>query len=184
VRSKGGRPHIVKISYDAAQTVDRNSSPGPGYWTPGQRAARLAITRPAQPGDIWSGGVRSQRGTRPQWRQIPLHNTTPSPWAGDPRSNSRTATTRRTRFPPKTALQLSLTRKTNVPNVPRNWLCGSADLAQTRAVSLLNRQTAPAAKIASHAMTLTTQVQSTPPPSSGACTSWLSPYSGDHLAMS
>src|SRR5580692_4489959 len=57
-------------------------------------------------------------------------------------------------------------------------------LAQTRAVSLLNRQTAPTAKIASHAMTLTIQVQSTPPPSSGACTSWLSPYSGDHLAMS
>src|SRR6202012_214461 len=55
---------------------------------------------------------------------------------------------------------------------------------QTRAVSWLNRQTAPPAKIASHAMTLTIQVQSTPPPSSGACTSWLSPYSGDHLAMS
>jgi hypothetical protein len=59
-----------------------------------------------------------------------------------------------------------------------------AELAQTRAVSLLNRQIAPPAKIASHAMTLTTQVQSTPPPSIGACTSWLSPYSGDHFAMS
>src|SRR5579862_5371832 len=67
-----------------------------------------------------------------------------------------------------------------IPRHHRNWRCGSAYVAQTRAVSLLNRQTAPAAKIASHAMTLTTQVQSTPLPSSGACTSWLSPYSGDH----
>src|ERR1019366_2768842 len=54
---------------------------------------------------------------------------------------------------------------------------------QTRAVSLRNRQIAAPMKIASHATALTAQVQFTPAPSSGACTSWLSPYSGVHLAI-
>jgi hypothetical protein len=85
VRGKGGRPHILKISYDAAQTVDRVSSRilVIGRMVSDQPGLPL---RPAQPGCIWSGGVPS--------------------------------TTRRTRFPPKTALQLSLTRQTNVPKVP------------------------------------------------------------------
>ena len=47
--------------------------------------------------------------------------------------------------------------------------------AQTRAVSLRNRQTAPTAKMASQTRALTAQVHCTPSPSSGACTSWFSP---------
>ncbi len=53
---------------------------------------------------------------------------------------------------------------------------------QTRAVSMRNRQTAPAVKMASQAMALTTHHISIDPPVSGQCTSWLRPYRGVNLA--
>ncbi len=49
------------------------------------------------------------------------------------------------------------------------------DHAHTLAVSLRNRQTAPATKMSSHPTALTTHITSTFPPSSGAWTSWLRP---------
>ena len=53
---------------------------------------------------------------------------------------------------------------------------------QTRAVSLRNRHTAPAVKMASQATALTPHHTSIAPPVSGQCTSWLTPYSGVNLA--
>ena len=58
------------------------------------------------------------------------------------------------------------------------------DHGHTLAVSLRNRQTAPALKMTSQATALTTHIRSRLPPSSGAWTSWFRPYSGVHLAMS
>jgi hypothetical protein len=184
VRGKGGRPHIVKISYDAAQTVDRSSSRvlvigRMVSWQPG-------LPLPDQPSRVTSGQAESGASGAPGHSGARSRSITPPDRLGQ----GIRAAIHAQLLPAGPGFRPKLHSNSAPPGRPtcqtclRNWLCGSADLAQTRAVSLLNRQTAPAAKIASHAMTLTTQVQSTPPPSSGACTSWLSPYSGDHLAMS